>query len=321
MPVPVITVVLTTPTIPGGVNLSPLLSQETNATLSSLIEDPTGTNDFTTGDISFKGYDQPGGSTVSGYFSSMLPTSADHTVFISMSLVPPGGVITQDIVFSGYVAPNTVQFEPRTGAFSFTVIGFARNLQTTPASTIQALNRTAPTATAAVAFGGYWPTKWILQQDASPLDTTIRITVNAGFSTKVCDFQGQDQIQIGGNEKFTVVSVQSDGANPPVYWVLGLNAAMQNKYTASSAVPITLLTPYIRNVSLQFVVTALFNAAGFTTQGYFGSAPLPFLSVPFASPVNTTGLPGVGAVTGISPVSFAANPQPIAVGTPGEVGA
>jgi hypothetical protein len=300
------------------VDLTSYLTRESGSTLTSTIESPIELCTFTAPEVTLMGYDPTG--YVKGLFSAITPTSTNYIVKLALGVYDPTtGFLGQDVTLTCYVIPNTLQFDTVTNAFQFSIVGAAHLLATTPAATIPSLNRTAASLAAAQSTGGYWATKWILNQDVSPLDATIRVTVNPGFSTKVCDFQGQDQIQLGGNETFTVISVASDGADPPVYWTLGLNASAQSKYTAASGVPVALLTPYARNISLQTLVTTLFNAAGISLRGYYGSAPLPFLTAPFASPVDTTGLPSGVAVTGIAPVAFAGPPAPIAVGTPGEV--
>lgn len=298
-------------------DLTPYLTRESGSTMTSTIESPTELCSFTAPEVTLMGYDATG--TVQGYFAGIKPTSADYKVKISLGIVDPTtGTTHVDVSQDCFVVPNTLQFDTVTKAFQFSIVGIAHLLATTGAETIAALNRTAASLAAALATGGYWPTKWQLQQDVTPYINDIQVTTTAGFSTKVCDFQGGDQISLGGNETFTVTGVTSDGANPPVYWTLHLNAVPQNKYTASSQIPVTLLTPYVRNISLQKLVAALFTAAGLPFQWNFSSAPLPFLTEPFASPVDPTGLPA-GAVTGISPVSFAAIPQPLAAGTPGQV--
>jgi hypothetical protein len=301
MAVPTIQVLLT----PGGnnaaIDITAQLSQETNATLSSLIEDPTGLNNFTAGDLSFKGYDLPNGTTVSGYFANIQPTSVDYLVLVILTLVPPGGTTpVTDTYFDGFVAPNTLQFEPRTGAFSFTVISKARNLQTT--SAVAMFQRPGyPTFPTSGFVAGY-DHKWNLYSGVSsinvPIYPPIQVSLNAGGGQSTPDFFAGDQIQIDTNETFTIVSVTPDSASsPPNFWELGLSAPPTKDYNAGMF--IHLLTPYQRNLALHDVVSQLFAAAGFGGEQYFFSAALPNLAALFLSPMNVAGLTG-GTGVGIA---------------------
>jgi hypothetical protein len=320
MPVPQITVMLTPGTGATPVHLEQLLSQETGATLSMLIEDPTGTNNFMTGDISLKGYDAPNGTTVRNYFAGITALSKDYTVFIAMSLVPPGGTLQAlDVNFNGYVAPNTLQFEPRTGAFSFTVFGSSRALQTTSAATL--FQRPGYPVFPATGFAPGYDSKWGLYAAASSLEKlnpTIQIARIDGVAQATPDFYRDDQIQILSGDKCTVVSVTPDSAtSPPVFWTLGLAAPLTKNYGGGAPwnMIVHLLTPYQRGINLHDMVATLFQAAGFNLEQYFFSAPLPNLTGLFASPMNTAGLPGAYGV-GIAAAVELAGAQ-IAISQPG----
>jgi hypothetical protein len=310
MPVPQIQILLTPGAGSVAVNITSLLSQETAAELVSQIEDPTGTNNFMAGDVSLKGYDAPNGTTVRNYFAGITPTSTDYLVLILLALVPPGGSVSvSDVFFDGFVAPNTLQFEPRTGAFSFTVIGKARNLQTTSAASL-------------FQRPGYFDGKWGLYADVSALDVyipTAKIARVDGVAQSYPDFLPGDEIQFLDGDKVTIVHVFPDLAtSPPAFWTLSLSAPVKKNYPASiggvSSV-VHLLTPYQRNLALHDVVSTLFSAAGFNGEQYFFSAALPSLSALFASPMNTTGL-GAGAVSGIAAAAETGGTQ-IAVAGPG----
>lgn len=295
MPVPQIRVILTTPGLPGGVDLAPILSQETGALLSTIIEDPTGTNNFMTGDVSLKGYDAPNGMTVRNYFAAMTPLSMDYAITITLALVPPGsttGLYVLDTTFHGYISPDSVQFEPRTGAFSFTVIGVARNLQLT--SAVGLFRRP-----------GYFDGKWCLYSDVSPLDagTSVRIARVDGIGQSVADFQRGDTIQLLNDEKGVIGNVIADpSTSPPAFWSLGVFPPPTNTYPSGPTALVHLLTPYLRGVELQNMVSTLFTAAGFPTKKYFSSVALPNLGAGalFATPMSTVGLADGSFCSGIA---------------------
>lgn len=297
-----------------AVDITSYFTQESGATLTSTIENPTQLGTFTAPEVTLMGYDPTG--YIKGLLAGMTPLSTNYVLGMTLGVWDPTtGTLQRDVQQVLYIVPNTVQFDTVRNSFQFTAVGMAHLLTTTSAD----YNPATQMGIAALSrySMGYSDAKWILQQDVSPLDAYIRVTVNSGYSTRPCDFQSGDQIKLGGNETFTVAGVQSDGANPPVYWTLLLNSTAQNKYAASSTVPVVLQTPYVRNIQLQDLVSILFTAAGIPTMQFFGSAPLPFLSTPFASPVSMTGLPG-GALTGMAPI-LPFTPVQLGVGTPGEV--
>jgi hypothetical protein len=299
MPVPTITVILTYVDHSGyshDVYIEKLLSQETNAMLSALIEDPTGTNNFMAGDVSLKGYDVPNGTSVRSYFTEMTPLSTNFSIFIQLSIVPPGAsVAVQDVTFQGYIAPNTVQFEPRTGAFSFTAIGYARLLQTTSAAGL-------------FLRPGYFDGKWCLYSDVSPLDlgwTNIKIARVDGIGQSAPDFLRGDTIQLLNDEQGIIGTVIADpSTSPPAFWSLGITPSPTKVYPPGPTALVHLLTPYRRGVGLYELVSGLFTAAGFPTEQYFFSAPLPNLGagVVFATPVSTVGLADGSFCSGIAAV-------------------
>lgn len=292
MPVPLISVTLVPGVGHSSVDLTSILSQETGATLSDLIEDPTGTNNFTAGDVSFKGYDAPGGTTIQALFSGILPTSTDYTVTIALGINPP----FFDAIFKGYVAPNTLQFEPRTGAFSFTVIGLARNLQTTSAANL--FQRPGYPTFPATGFVAGYDSKWCLAAAVSTTDTSIQVQRVDGVIQVTPDFYAGDQIQILSSDKFTVTSVLIDSSTGIHTLGIGYTKPPSANFAPGGTQLVHLLTPYQRNLKLQDVVQTLFTAAGFPTKQYFGSAPLPNSSLLFADSVDPTGLPG-GASYGV----------------------
>lgn len=286
---PRITVYLTPGASATPVDITAYLSQESAPLITSTIEDPTGTNNFTAADVTLKGYDPSG--TVKALFASMLPSSTDYGILITLGLPganPPGTLSYQtDASLDGFVAPATVQFNPKDFSFSFTVISNARRLQTTSAAPL--LKRP-----------NYYDGRWTLYQDASPADgitPSVRVVAAANQS---CDFFAGDQIQIGDNEKFTVTSVVPDTASPPAFWDLYLSEAPRKSYPVGTIVK--LLTVYARNLALHDVVATLYAAAGFPAEGYFGSAALPGSGALFATPINMSGLPA-GPVSGIAPIN------------------
>lgn len=288
-----------------AVDIASYLSQESGAVLTSTIEDPTGTNNFTAADLTLKGYDPTG--YIQGLFASITPTSTDFSILINIGIPgTDGGVLAYsfDVLFQGFVSPVTLQFNPKDFSFSFTVIGQAANLQTTSASGL-------------LPRPGYSDSKWKLYQDATSLNkANPSIEIYNATSNLTCDFLAGDVIRVGGNEQFTVVGVTQDtSAFPPAYWSLYLDKAPSAKGGYTVGTSVVLLTPYARNMPLHDVVAALFAAAGFPSEGYFNSPALPNLGALFATPINMGGLPN-GPVTGISP-GIPGVTQAILAGTPG----
>jgi hypothetical protein len=302
MPVPRIMVYLTPGTGTSAVDIAAYLSQESGAVLTNTIENPTDTNNFTAADVSLKGYDPTG--YIKGLLAGILPTSTDFGIYVDMALFNSAlGGYTTDISLDGFIAPATVQFNPKDKSFAFTVIGNVRKLQTTSAASL-------------FKRPNYFDSKWTLNQDATPADgisPSIRVQSSTGNST--CDFFAGDQVQIGDNEQFVVTNVSPDTtSSPPAYWVLGISDAPKKTYAAGTF--IKLLSVYARNVSLHDVVEGLYNAAGFPAEGYFGSAALPNLGALFATPINMSGLPA-GPVSGVSP--FGPFGTTLIAGTPGGI--
>lgn len=276
------------------VEITSYLTQETSPLLTSTIESPTTTNNFTTSDVTLKGYDPTG--YIKGLFANILPTSTDWTVLINLGIPGNDGLgfllYSNDVTMDGSVQPATVQFNQKDKSFSFTFISSARALQTT--SAVGLFRRS-----------GYSDTKWTLQQDGAPQDDWVRVTAPTSpvNFNGTCDFLAGDQIQIAGGDAATIVAIAADpaqtGGSPGAYWQLQLSQSLGATYSAGSAV--VLLTPYQRNVGLETIVTTLYAAAGFPAKQYFGAPPLPNLSTLFASPIAPTGITGGGAVQGIAP--------------------
>jgi hypothetical protein len=265
------------------------LSQETAPVLTTTIENPTSTNQFTAADITLKGYDPDG--TIKGLFANILPSSTDYVITINLGIPGTnGGALdyANDLIFDGFVTPATLQFNTKDKSFSFTVVSSIRRLQTT-------------SATSLFQRAGYSDLKWTLYQDASPLDTMIAVAGGSFYGgSTVCDFLPGDVVKVASGDARTVVSVNPDPANsPPLFWLLTLSENVDKKYPTTSSV--VLMTPYQRNLSLESMVTTLYSQAGFNSKAYFAIAPLPnSFSLMLASPVNNAGLPG-GPVTGIAP--------------------
>lgn len=268
------------------VDITAYLSQESAPLLTTTIENPVETNNFTAADVTFKGYDPTG--YVKGLFAAMSPTSTDFAVLISLGLWDPVALAyNNDKGLDGFVAPSTVSFDSKTKAFSFTIVGKARNLQTT-------------SATLLFQRAGYYDGKWALSSDVSALDIyapKLYVARTDGVPQSAPDFQPGDTVQILTNEKFIVTAVYPDpSTSPPVYWTLLLATPPKSNYPYVPANPtyVNLLTPYQRNVALHDVVAALFTAAGFPNEQYFFSAALPNLGRLFASPMSLTGFPAAG---------------------------
>lgn len=271
------------------------MSQEEAPTLTWTIESPTTTNQFTVADVTLKGYDPSG--VVRALLAGIAPSSVDYTVLINLGLAGDDGfgnaTYAYDVLLEGMIAPATVQFNPKDFSFTFTVIGSARKLQSTSAANL--FKRSS-----------YSDAKWTLQQDASPLDNTLRVTaptspINYNIG---CDFLAGDVVQVNGAETGTVVSVVADpSTNPPTFWQLILSAPLEKTYAVGA--PVILLTPYQRNVGLETAVTTLFAAAGFPAKQYFGAPPLPGITTLFASPIAKTGMPDSAFVQGIAPGNVA----------------
>jgi hypothetical protein len=304
---PKATVYLTPGTGQPTIDITAYLSQETGATLTSTIENPTTTNNFTAADVTLKGYDPTG--YIKGLLSGILPGSTDFAVFVNLGLpgtdsVYGGLLYNYDVGFDGFIAPATVQFNTKDRSFSFTVVSSIRRLQTTSAAGL-------------FQRSGYYATKWTLQQDADPIDNTIRVTgpnISGILYNYTCDFVQGDLIQLGGGDSAVVVDAVPDASSsPPLYWQLVLGTQLGKKYAVGTSV--VLLTPYQRNLSLESIVSTLFAAAGFPAKQTFNAPPLPGVTTLFASPVPMNGLP-VGAVVGVAPGVVAPGFQaPIFAGT------
>jgi hypothetical protein len=293
---PAIRVYLTPGAGQPQVEITTYLSQETAPVLTETIEDPTGTNSFTAGDVTLKGYDPTG--FVQGLFANMGPASADWSIFINLGLTgadsatPTIPQVQFDVQFFGIVQPSTWQFNAKDSSFSFTVISSVKALQNT--SAVPLFQRSS-----------YFDGKWTLQQDASTKDPfTLRVTgpTVAGFLLNfVCDFLAGDTIQVNGADVLVVAGVSPDpaqsGTAPGNFWELTLSTPIQKNYAVGQVV--NLLTPYQRNLPLESVVTTLFNAAGFPAEGYFSAPALPGISTLFATPLPPTGMPA-GAIQGIA---------------------
>lgn len=313
MAAPLITISLAVQGISAGgtggyEDITAAVSQETSPSLRTAIEDPTGTNSFLAPDVTLKGYDQ------SGHIQSLLYQVGPLTKTAILITAYAGAV--QDVLFSGFVAQNTIRLDPREKSFSFTSIGYGRALQTTSAESLF-IRITDPRQV------------WYLVQGVTPLDKfapTIRVAnqiVGDSYPSSYigCPFQKGDTIQIMGNETFTVVNVYPDpppSANPPV-WNIVLGSAPKNNYPANTTVvptpdaPVTLVTKYQRNVKLSDAVSTLFGAAGLPVANYYSAAALPNLAGLFASPINSGGLPE--PPSGIMPDLSGGLPSAIIAGT------
>jgi hypothetical protein len=284
-------------------DITTYLSQETGATLTSVIEKATDLCNFTAPEVSLKGYDRS--NVIKNIFSGMGPTSTNWPVQIIGKVLG-----NQDVTFWGFVNPATLVFNQVEGSFGFSVLGLGRYLATTAANSL--FLRTGPP-------NNYYDGKWSLTQPASPLSNVIRV-VGVG-SPPLCDFMTGDTIQLtglatwvagtkpSGTDQFSVLSVVPDPAGSN-WFDLYLSGLPSNVVAAGTIV--LLLTLYQRNLSLKSVVTQLFQAAGFSSVGSnFQVGALPNLGQMFLTPVNQSGI--TGSVQGVAPAPLLN--VPIGVGT------
>lgn len=244
---------------PGGAttDLAPYLTQETAAEITSSIELPSKTNSFAAPEVGLKGYDDRAG-TIRTILLAVTPTSTDYLLQFSIDGAQ---------VFSGYVVPNTIQFDDKELSFAFTAVGLAARLATVSAddtsiATLLALQRSMAGWTVANSY--YSGNAW--------LDIT-----GAG----ACPVTANDRIRLvnaGKPEIATVELVGFDGTNYQLY-VTGL----KSNYAAGT--PVELDTPFLHNVLLQTAVDALFTGAGLGTTGVRFLADNFTAASPFASPL------------------------------------
>ncbi len=281
MPVPVLTIAI----LHSGatIQIEQWITQETNSEVLAAIERPHEVNNFVAPELALKGRDRSG--FVKSILETITPTSTDFRLLVGKSGVYGGGI------FFGFILPNTVQFDPIEGWFTFTAIGIGRFLATTDATNL--FKRSA--------LG------WTLAADGSPRDTALQIQAT-GNPDDIGIVPG-DQIQLGTNdqnEKFQVIRVTpSDGQTvPPITsWEIGLNDQLVKGY--ATGVPVSLLTPYQRNVPMHDLVNALFTASGIGAPFYAVDA-LPDVGRLFLSPVSTSGINA--PVLGITPSTDYVNP-------------
>lgn len=260
------------------------LSAPTDITSYILIEDSPSVTDtiekwgevntFTASDVTLKGIERPPGNQIRNLFAGIGPASKDFTLEIDF-----GTALSR--CFFGYVLPNTLQFDERSGEFSFTAVGYVQGLA------VDASNLFKRT-----------PAVWTVLE-APPNPRILRIS-NAS-SPNTCDFEVGDELQIvaGGSrgETVKIAKLYPDTPTAPFpSWTLELELPRERTYGAGSEVQ--LLTPYRRNVKLTDMVNSLFATGGLNLPT-IDTGPLPDVGKVFASPVVGTGL--FGTLLGIGP--------------------
>ena len=120
------------------VELNKYVTVDSNPSLTWTIESPTQLAAFSAPDVTLEGYDLTG--YVKGLFANITPTSTDFTLLILGSIwnaeaATGFGSYFGDLIMNGFVVPSTLQFDTVTGRFQFGLLGIARKLATTTAST------------------------------------------------------------------------------------------------------------------------------------------------------------------------------------------
>jgi len=286
MPAPYVGVYLQTP-IPGwtALPLSDYISLESAPEITEAIESPAESNMFVAPDVTLKVYDNPKTPTLIPLFEQITPTSLDWRLTIDCDGWQR---------FSGYILPNTVQIDDIERWVSFTAVGLAAKLAATSAET-SALKRTVNAG-------------WRVYAAPTPSYNAVIEIDNSAGARASCEIVSGDTVTLttagGATEDVLVQWVAPVGAaSPYATFQIGV---LRLEQSFAVGTPVTLATPYVRNVSLKYAVDQLYVAAGLsaTTASTYLVAPISGSSEPFASVPSHVGLVG-------APLAIAPNPSNI----------
>lgn len=261
--------------IAGGafVDVSVCVAADSSFEPTSAIESPSETNTFVVPDVQIKLNDGAAGEFQRSWLSGILPESTDYRVLITVEGVP---------IFRGFILPNTIQFNDVERWTSFTAIGDGGLLARTAADSDPFLKRTVN------------PNWRVYEAGGNEFLGTVIIENTAGPQA-LCEILAGDTITVqtpGGQTDELVVQgvAPTTDASPYAYFELTVTG-LQQAYEAGSVV--TLITPYVRNIAMQTLVTRLFLAAGLSAPTVYNVAPLTGATAPFATPPSNVGLEGL----------------------------
>lgn len=273
--VPLLSIQLTTPS--GTTDITNFVTQEEACVITDAIETAHEIGTFTAADITIKGRDRMT-ATVRSILHA-IPPNADALGWY-LTINKDG-----QTRFYGDILANTVAIDDKEGSFSFTAVGLARRLARTDASGISGLTRSAA--------------GWILSLAGTPLKPYNAILTVFKSGATTCDFMVGDRVQLVANgspvEEFTLLEVEETTTSGQ--WNLYCDRGMDTAYP-QGVTALTLLTPYLRNVSLSTLVQTLFTGSSLAAPT-ITIGPLIATGALFASPLGTTGLSGT--LRGICP--------------------
>lgn len=262
--------------LPGNawVDVSSVVDISSSYEITDAIEAPSETNTFVAPDVQVKIHagDPSRGEFQLSWLDGILPESTDFYV----KLVANG--VT---VFSGFILPTTLQIDDAERWATFTAVGTGAKLARWSAENSSLVRLVDPWYIVSSA-GNAWRASLVIQR---------------AFPQYLCEFLTDDVVAVdlgGGNSaEVKVVSTAPIGTSMPAQtWTL-IVEGMDQPFAAGAAV--TLVTTFVRNITLQNMVNALFFAAGLTPPvgSNYGVSPISGASAQFASKPNLTGLAGL----------------------------
>ncbi len=275
MAMPVITTSLYIPGL-GWRDVSDVTEIDTALEMTEAIEAPSETNLFVAPDVSLKLMVDGSGIFTFSMFDTLLPESTDFLVRISRDGVT---------FFYGFILPNTVQFDDTERWCSFTAVGMAGKLARTAAENVPLVKRIVNTG-------------WRVHEAAGTEGFGTVIITNVAGPFGSCEIMAGDTITVettgGQKDELKVMgATPTTDTAPYLYFELSVTGLKQ-AYEAGSVV--TLITPFIRNVSIQNLINYLLQGSGLnpTTAGTFLAAPLAGATAPFATQPNMYPLLQIG---------------------------
>jgi len=289
MAAPNIVVQLYRPDVTTWANVSDCVDLDAPPQITEAIEAPMETNEFVAPDVQVRLNvgDPAKGEFAFAWFDAIQPWSTDYKLKITVDGAQ---------LFYGFVLPNTIQFNDAERWCAFTAIGEGGLLARTSAEDDPSLRRVVD------------PNWRVYESSGTELFGSI-VLYNAGTGdgrTYTCEILAGDTVTVqtpGGQlDELTVQAVAPTADTGPFFWELSV-AGMKQAYDYGA--PVTLITPYVRNIALATLVRRLFVAAGLPAPITVDVAALPGTSAPFATPIGTLGLEG------LTPLGIASYVTPI----------